>query len=132
MTDNSRCGVVDMNGGNMMGSWVCTDVDTAQYCKKIDDFSWSYIEARELGTGGCVVCHAVVDLRDYTLDEAWQYCSEYYMSFEQMVGNYGFRDALMVMAECIFEQLDFDDMEFNVEKQSIGEAIMFIYEWIAR
>ena len=34
------------------------------------------------------------------------------------------------MAECIFEQLTFDDMEFNVEQNTEGEAIKWIHEWM--
>ena len=34
------------------------------------------------------------------------------------------------MAECIFEQLDFDNMEFNAEQKSEGTAIKFIHEWM--
>ena len=34
------------------------------------------------------------------------------------------------MAECIFEQLTFDDMEFNVEQNTEGAAIKWIHEWM--
>ena len=59
-----------------------------------------------------------------------RYCSSYYASLEQMVADYGFRGALQIMAECIFEQLGFDDMEFNAEQKSEGAAIKFIHEWM--
>lgn len=52
------------------------------------------------------------------------------MLLEQMVADYGFRGALQIMAECIFEQLGFDDMEFNAEQKSEGAAIKFIHEWM--
>lgn len=57
-------------------------------------------------------------------------CSSYYDSLEQMVADYGFCGALQIMAECIFEQLGFDDMEFNAEQKSEGAAIKFIHEWM--
>lgn len=66
----------------------------------------------------------------HTLDEICTYCSSYYASLEQMVADYGFRGALQIMAECIFEQLGFDDMEFNAEQKSEGAAIKFIHEWM--
>ena len=93
-------------------NYTCTDPDCAQYMAKVTDTRYSYIEYREW-FGNYIVCHAVVDLQDYTLDEICTYCSSYYASLEQMVADYGFRGALQIMAECIFEQLGFDDMEFN-------------------
>lgn len=110
-------------------NYICTDSDCAQYGAKISDARYSYIEYRDW-FGRYIVCHAVVDLTDYSLDEIVRYCSAYYTSLEQMVADYGFRGALKVMAECIFEQLDFDEMEFNAEQKSEGAAIKFIHEWI--
>lgn len=109
--------------------YVCTDPDCAQYMAKISDARYSYIEYRE-GFGSYIVCHAVIDFQDYSLDEIIRYCAPYYDSLEQMVRDYGFREALRIMAECIFEQLDFDDMEFNAEQKSERAAINFINKWI--
>lgn len=47
-----------------------------------------------------------------------------------MMHRYGFREALAIMAECIFESLSFDEMEFNSEQRSEGAAIKFIHEWM--
>jgi len=120
-----------------MSEWVCTDPDSLQHSKQINDHSWSYIETRDIpeNTGHGVdyfpvVVHAVIDLQDYTLDEIWDVCSGYYQSFEEMVEQYGFREALHIMAECIFEQLPFDEMEFCVKKDNIDEAEKFIKEWM--
>lgn len=110
-------------------NYTCTDPDCAQYMAKVTDTRYSYIEYREW-FGNYIVCHAVVELQDYTLDEICTYCSSYYDSLEQMVADYGFRGALQIMAECIFEQLGFDDMEFNAEQKSEGAAIKFIHEWM--
>ena len=98
-------------------NYTCTDPDCAQYMAEVTDTRYSYIEYREW-FGNYIVCHAVVDLQDYTLDEICTYCSS------------GFRGALQIMAECIFEQLGFDDMEFNAEQKSEGTAIKFIHEWM--
>lgn len=110
-------------------NYTCTDPDCTQYMAKVTDTKYSYIEYREW-FGNYIVCHAVVDLQDYTLGEICTYCSSYYASLEQMVADYGFRGALQIMAECIFEQLGFDDMEFNAEQKSEGAAIKFIHEWM--
>lgn len=111
--------------------YACTDPDCSQYKAKISNTRYSFIEYREW-FGNYVVCHAVVDLQDYSLDEICGYCSAYYDSLEQMVADYGFRGALAIMAECIFESLSFDEMEFNSEQRSEGAAIKFIHEWMER
>ena len=94
-----------------MSDWICTDPDTHQYCKMIADYSWEFYELRHLlrdTPNGIdetpVVCSGTINLYDYTLDEIWEVCSAYYDSFEDMVAIYGFRSALQIMAECIFEQ----------------------------
>lgn len=109
--------------------YVCTDPDCAQYMAKISDTVYSYIEYREW-FDGYIVCHAVVDLKDFSLDEIYAYCSPYYSSLEQMVQDYGFRGALQIMAECIFEQLGVNEMEFTAEQRNEGAAIRFIHEWM--
>lgn len=54
-------------------NYTCTDPDCAQYMAKVTDTRYSYIEYREW-FGNYIVCHAVVDLQDYTLDEICTYC----------------------------------------------------------
>lgn len=100
--------------------YTCTDPDCAQYVARFSDTEYSCIEYRcredQFGKDKYAVCHAVVDLRDYDLDEIETICAAYYDSLETMVADYGFRGALQIMAECIFEQLLFGDMDF-VAKQ---------------
>ena len=69
-------------------NYTCTDPDCAQYMAKVTDTRYSYIEYREW-FGNYIVCQAVVDLQDYTLDEICTYCSSYYDSLEQSVADYG-------------------------------------------
>lgn len=120
-----------------MAEWICTDPNSLQHSKQLNDHTWSYVETRnfpEETDHGVdyipVVVHAVIDLRYYTLDEIWDVCSGYYQSFEEMVEQYGFREALHIMAECIFEQLPFDEMEFCAKQNSIEEAEAFIKDWM--
>ena len=63
--------------------YTCTDPDCSQYRAKISNTRYSFIEYREW-FGNYIVCHAVVDLQDYSLDEICRYCSAYYDSLEQM------------------------------------------------
>lgn len=116
----------------MTREWQCTDPDSLQYCSKIDDYTWSYIETREWDTqtGEQVVCHTIIDIRDYTIDELQQYCLSYYNSLEQIVQDYGFRTAVQIMAECIFEQLSISEMEFAAKQNDFATAAKFIYEWL--
>lgn len=112
-----------------MSDWICTDPDTHQYCKKITDHSWVFYELRHLlrdTPNGIdetpVVCYGAIDLYDYTLDEIWEVCSAYYDSFEDMVATYGFRSALQIMAECIFEQTESCELSvyrFITDEQAI-------------
>lgn len=114
----------------MSTKYICSDPDCAQYYRKVNDFVYAFIEARKWPDGECVVSHSVVDVRDYSLDEIWSYCSGYYSSLDEMISDYGIREALHIMAECVFEQLDFSEMEFNAKQHSIEEAIKFIHEWV--
>ena len=113
--------------------YTCTDPDCSQCRAKISNTRYSFIEYREW-FGKYIVCHAVVDLQDYSLDEIYGYCSAYCcksdISVDRIIEDYGFREALAIMAECIFESLSFDEMEFNSEQRSEGAAIKFIHEWM--
>lgn len=122
-----------------MSEWICTDPDSLQHSKQLNDHTWSYIETRNIPEETergidyiSIVVHAVVDLHDYTLDEIWDVCSGYYNSFEEMVEQYGFRESLHIMAECIFEQMRFDEMEFCAKQNSFEEAERFIMDWMRR
>ena len=106
----------------------CTDSDCSQYAAKLFDTRWSYIELRKYGDQ-IVVCHAEVDLADYSPDDIWSYCSGYYDSFEDMIEKYGFHEALQIMAECIFEQLDLAEMALSTPHETEEEAVSYIQNW---
>ena len=79
----------------------------------VSDHSWEFYELRhtlrQTNKGVVedpIVCYAIIDLHDYSLDEIWEICSGYYDSFEDIVATYGFRNAFQIMAECIFEQTE--------------------------
>lgn len=112
-----------------MPAWFCTDPDTHQYCKPVNDHSWEFCELRhelkETSRGVVsipIVCLSFVDLHDYPLDDIWEICSGYYESFEQMVETYGFREALCIMAECIFEQTSLSEVSafrFDTDESAV-------------
>lgn len=109
--------------------YTCTDPDCAQYAAKFSDTRYGYIECRQWGDK-YIVCHAVVDLRDYSMDEVNEYCASYYDSLEKTIYDYGLRDALRVMTECIFEQIPLSQMEFTAERPTEEAAREFIHEWV--
>lgn len=112
-------------------NFVCTDPDSAQYCKKISDSEYLYVEVREVPEK-YVVCSLTVNLKDYTLDEIWNYCEAYYSSFEEMVENYGFRTSFQIMAECIFESLLLFDMDSIKSFDEEEDAIEYIKDFVAK
>lgn len=114
-----------------MSEWVCTDSDSFQYCKRLDDFSFSFIEVRAI-PDKYVVSYSVVDLRDYTLDEITERCSSFYPQLDTILGEYGFSYGFRVVGECIFESLDFDEMEMNFTRGTLEEAEAFVKEWVSQ
>lgn len=111
-----------MNTTNTTSFWACTDPDCGQHRHQSSDFVFYFVEIRELPDERFAVVGAPVDLRDYTLDELWDICKPYYESYEQMVAAYGFRDTFAIAAECVFEQMRFDDMEVTREADDYDAA----------
>ena len=113
-----------------MNKWICSDPDCAQYYHRQTDYVYSFVEVRE-SMSGFHVCHAVVDVRDYTIDELWQRVFGYYVSFEEIVSAYGFRESFHIIAECVFEQLGLNEMGYVSEKLgNLGAAIKRTHEWM--
>lgn len=57
------------------------------------------------------MCQAVVDLHNYTVSELREIGSSYYPSLEEIVASYGVDESLHIIAECVFEQLPFYEVE---------------------
>ena len=110
--------------------WICTDPDCYQYSKQMDDVTWNYIQMQEIYNGEFVVSQNVIWLTDYSIDDIESCCNGYYDSLEKIVEIYGFREALHIMAECIFEQLAFDAMNFNIKFPTEEKAKQYIEAWI--
>lgn len=102
-----------------MTEWICTDPDCCQYCKKIDDWTYSLVEIRDYGDSA-YVCRDIIDLQTYTIDEMREYVKSYYASMETIVACYGFKKAFQIIAECIFESLNIN--EVSCIKQDSYEA----------
>lgn len=111
-----------------MRKFVCTDPDCSQYVMEISFTSYLFIEYVEL-SDEFAVRFSRIDLTDYSVEEILDYCKSYYCSLESIVSAYRFKDSFRIIAECIFEQLDFsetDNAEFATEK----DAIEFIHKWM--
>lgn len=115
----------------VLKNWICTDPDYFQYCKKLSDSKYQFIEVRHHKRYSAVVF--TVELKDYTLDEIWEYCKSYYESFDDIVSDYGFMESFRIMAECIFEGhstlFDMDKViSFDEEEQAYDAVLRYVQE----
>lgn len=115
----------------MAVTYICTDSDCAQYRGKLSDMTYSMIEYREYPES-YVVCQAFIDLTDFGFDGMESMVSPYYGSLDAIAYEYGFRGAFPIIAECIFEQFQPDEMEFNREFKTEQEARDYIEQWVKK
>lgn len=101
----------------MKNEWYCTDNDCMQYCKKVDDYQFKFIQAVWLDTWGddpraenakdeCdnyAVCTGYIDINDFYDEELENYVSNFSYTLDSIREIYG-EDANEVIAECIFEE----------------------------
>ena len=111
-----------------VGKWICSDPDCSQNYKRVCDTVYSFIEVRsyQAEKEACVVCQAVVDLRNYTVNELRELCSSYYPTLEEIVTCYGIDEALHIIAECIFEQLPLYEIEIIKSFDSYDVASQYV------
>ena len=107
---------------NLVRQWFLTDDEFAQHCIKIDDFTFGFVEIREAAGNSFSLCHAVIDLRDYTRDELEMYTSGFYESLDEIVETYGAKNARQIIAECVFEETGAFLMDYCVNFESWDEA----------
>lgn len=115
----------------VLKNWICTDPDCSQFCKKLSDSKYQFVEVRHHKFYNVVIF--TVDLKDYTLDDIWGYCKSYYDSFETIVSDYGFMESFRIMAECIFEgHITLFDMDkvisFDEEYQAYDAVLQYVQE----
>lgn len=87
--------------------WVCTDIDTKQYCKQISETIFEFKEQRQINpvTRKTETFQATIDLTEYSLEEMIDTCvNNFGYSKDEVIKWIGKENALI--AECIFEQLD--------------------------
>ena len=102
-----------------VGSWILTDPDCAQYCRKLSPTRYEFTQIVWLDTTEdtdktyCVT-QSVEDVGDMTLDEISCHISSYYQTLYKMVESYGgiydtgknaltVADYCRLIAECAFE-----------------------------
>jgi len=110
----------------MSQKWICADPDSSQYVRMIDRYKYELIEARE-----CVdkfrVVTAIIDHEQYLVEEVEEYLKYYdYNSLQQVTEIYGIEDAPKIVSECIFENLDYAEVELLGEFKSFDYAEKFI------
>ena len=126
----------------MDSKWVCTDNDSLQHYKKIDERSYIFIEKVWLdiveGDQGYpnkeyTVKTAFVDLNDYTRKEYEIAISGYYDSLEELETLYteSESDLDQIIAECIFEEMN-DGSATTHGMMTEEEANTFIEKYISK
>lgn len=77
--------------------------DDLQWCKKVSDHEFDFVEIRTNPKEGFNVVAGNVDLNDYSGDEQEAYVEGYYKSLDDVKTQYP-NDYAQIIAECIFEQ----------------------------
>lgn len=112
--------------------WILTDPDCYQYCKKLSDNRYWYIELREVGDFSSPfywVYATQIDLEFYTDDEITDYITGYYDDIEQIRKIYG-NEANQIISECIFECLPAIEHTFVKEMKFESDVVDFIHKFI--
>lgn len=81
--------------------------DDLQWCKKISDHEFDFIEVREHRDDKYIYVTGNIDINDYSTEDA---IKGYYENIEKVKEDYG-NEWTQIVAECIFEQTY--DVELN-------------------
>lgn len=132
-----------MNLEMELNVWKLTDDDSQQHCQRLNDTAFSFIELVDapdwaIGYGdepGCyIVFHDVIDLRDYTLPELQTICHAFYGPSDdpirEIINEYGTMNAMQIIAECVFESIPYENMEFCAKRKTYEEAKQFMEDWM--
>ncbi len=101
--------------------WSCTDPDEMQFCRKISDHEFEYIQLKNAELKSVVEvfgCNALgkldgvtiikdwyqdeIDVNDYDADQLGEYAAAY--GGDEYLGNSEGAERNQLLAECIFEQ----------------------------
>ena len=126
----------------MNSKWVCTDNDSLQYYKKIDDRRYIFIEKAWLNiieddpgypNKEYTVKTAIVDLNDYTRKEYEIAISGYYDSLGELetLCIESENDLDQIIAECIFEEMN-DGSATTYGVMTEEKANAFIEKYISK
>jgi len=87
------------------GGWVCTDIDTNQYRRKLDTMVFEFKEDRVIDPviGKVGEFQAIIDVDLYSLDEILEACSAFGYSKEDVRKWWKDESNWDLIAECIFE-----------------------------
>lgn len=127
----------------MKDKWFCADDDCMQYCQKINDKEFRFIQAVWLDTCGddpkavnriddsdnYAVCGGYIDLDYYSLEEQEGAISSYGYTMESIKEMYG-DESNQIIAECIFEDECLTDSNSLTDVVSWDDAKKFIEDYI--
>lgn len=99
------------------------------YCRLLDDNVFAFIGVRPQGDS-YVVCHKIVDLRDYDRNELVAFMRPYgYKSIAQVFNQFH-GDANLVVARCVFSAIGLEQMDFCAERRTLSDADAFTLNWM--
>ena len=124
-------------------SWICTDPDCMQYCKKINKTEYEFIQAVWLDTCGddkraenakdksdnYTVCTGYIDLNLYSEDYKEGSISSYGYTMDLVKEIYG-NDANQIIAECLFEDECLTDNHSIADVVSWNDAEIIIQKFM--
>ena len=113
-----------------MTVWKLTDDSSAQYLQQVDDFTFNCIDTVQMAWDTYMVCYLQIDIRDYSLDELENEIRPYCHTLDDIFRDYGVREAIQIIVECIFENTLFTNMEWTREFQNEDDAISFIETYV--
>ena len=85
--------------------WICTDIDTNQWGRKIKDKVYEFKQDDKYPDGFIDVKHHMIYLDDYSENEILENISPYGYTVDSLKESYSEEDVNWLIAECIFEQI---------------------------
>ena len=111
--------------------FILTDNSCWQYQKKLSGRSFLMIQADEIPDGTYVVYATTVDLDEYTDEQIWENVESYYPSMEELEKACNDKNEMDgIIAECIFEQMPWNEAEDYWEASNEAEAEKIIIRFI--
>lgn len=115
-----------------MYKWVCLNEDTAKYRCQRGDYWYSFIMCRyDYDDGNFAVVMADIDLRDYSLADLERIANDRFDTLESMVFDFSVTGTILLLAEYLFDEKEYEESEFTVFFPTETEAHQYVRKWLA-